>query len=212
MLPFTPDEFFDVFGAYNDAIWPLQIVAYGFGLVATAALFRPSASGDRIIAGILACMWIWTGFAYHWFFFSAVNQAAFLFGVAFLVQGATLLYAGVAQRQLQFRYRRGAGAMVGIAFIGYAAIVYPLLGLACGHSYPRMPWFGLTPCPVTIFTLGFLLLSRACPWWLIAIPVLWSLVGGTAAFLLHVPEDWVLLLSGAISVVLLAAPRSPRPR
>jgi hypothetical protein len=56
--------------------------------------------------------------------------------------------------------------------------------------------FGITPCPVTIFTLGMLLLARPMYWWLLAIPVLWSLVGGSAAFLLGVPQDWVLLLSG----------------
>jgi hypothetical protein len=56
--------------------------------------------------------------------------------------------------------------------------------------------FGITPCPVTIFTLGLLLLARPMYWWLLVIPVLWSLVGGSAAFLLRVPQDWVLLVSG----------------
>ena len=29
MLPFTIDQFFGVFAAYNVAIWPAQVVAYG---------------------------------------------------------------------------------------------------------------------------------------------------------------------------------------
>ena len=28
--------------------------------------------------------------------------------------------------------------------------------------------------------------------WLLAIPFIWSLIGGSAAFLLDVPQDWVL--------------------
>jgi hypothetical protein len=75
--------------------------------------------------------------------------------------------------------------------------------------------FGIAPCPVTLFTFGLLLLARGpVAWWLLVIPVAWSLVGGSAAFLLHVPQDWVLLFSGA-SVILMArkgAGAALRPR
>jgi hypothetical protein len=73
-----------------------------------------------------------------------------------------------------------------------------------GHSSLELPMFGVTPCPVTIFTFGMLLLTRQpVPRLLLAIPVLWSLVGGSAAMLLRVPQDWLLLVSGAIAVALL---------
>jgi hypothetical protein len=35
---------------------------------------------------------------------------------------------------------------------------------------------------------------------LLAIPALWSLIGGSAAILLSVPQDWLLLVSGMVSV------------
>jgi hypothetical protein len=58
--------------------------------------------------------------------------------------------------------------------------------------------FGITPCPVTLFTLGLLLLTTApVPAWLLVIPLLWAQVGGSAAFLLDIPQDWLLLFSGA---------------
>ena len=60
-----------------------------------------------------------------------------------------------------------------------------------------MQMFGITLCPVTIFTFGlFLLASSAHPRWLLVIPFVWSLIGGSAAVLLHVPQDWFLLFSG----------------
>lgn len=87
--------------------------------------------------------------------------------------------------------------MLGWAFIGYATLVYPLLGWWAGHSYPQMPMFGVTPCPVTIFTFGLLLLAQpTVPRWVLVVPFAWSLMGGSAAFLLQVPQDWFLLLSG----------------
>jgi hypothetical protein len=43
-------------------------------------------------------------------------------------------------------------------------VVYPLLGIRFGHSYPRAPLFGVAPCPTTIFTFGLLLwATRSVP-------------------------------------------------
>lgn len=79
-MPFTSEQFCDVFGAYNNAIWPAQIVAYALGLLAAGFALWPSSAGDRIIAGVLALMWAWTGIIYHWLFFAVINPGAFLFG------------------------------------------------------------------------------------------------------------------------------------
>lgn len=67
-----------------------------------------------------------------------------------------------------------------------------------------MPMFGITPCPVTIFTFGlFLLTTQPIPRRLLVIPVIWSVIGGSAAFLLAIPQDWPLLVSGFTVLVLL---------
>jgi hypothetical protein len=57
---------------------------------------------------------------------------------------------------------------------------------------------------VTLFTFGLLLLTVSpVPRWLLVIPVAWSVIGGTAAFLLQVPQDWILLFSGATAVLIM---------
>ncbi len=96
MLPFTSVEFFDVFGSYNNALWPLQIVAYVLGAIAIGLLFWPSQAGDRVISAILAAMWLWNGIAYHFVFFSAINPLAFFFGAAFAIQGLIYLFEGAS--------------------------------------------------------------------------------------------------------------------
>ncbi|MGQ0685049.1 DUF6064 family protein [Bradyrhizobium sp.] len=204
MLPFTVEQFLAVFVNYNNAIWPAQILAYLSGGLAFALVFRSSKWSDRTVAGILAAMWAWTGLAYHLTFFTAINRMAYGFAALFVVQAAAFAYAGVYQGRMMFGFNAGPGAWIGIAFVLYAAILYPLLGLAMGHRYFELPMFGVTPCPVTIFTFGMLLLTRQpFPRQLLVIPILWSLVGGSAAMLLGVPQDWLLLVSGAISLVLL---------
>lgn len=204
MLPFTLDQFLGVFVIYNDAIWPAQVAAYLLGVIAVAALFRPGPASDRLVSGILALMWLWTGVLYHGLFFSAVNPAAFGFGALFVVEGLAFLYAGVVRDGLRFGLRPGLPAVVGAAFILYAAVLYPLIGIATGHGWPAMPMFGVTPCPVVIVTFGFYLLTaRRFSYWLLVVPFVWSLIGGSAAILLDVPQDWLLLLSGIVAVPLI---------
>jgi hypothetical protein len=200
MLPFSHEQFLQVFASYNTDVWPAQVIAYG---VAAAMLLALANGRSRLVGAGLAMMWLWTGIAYHWLHFSAINQAAWAFGALFVLEAALLL-AATMRDQLRFAARGGALRVAGWGLITFATLVYPLLGLWTGQSYPATPTFGITPCPLTIFTFGLLLLARApVPWWILVVPVLWSLIGGTAAFLLQVPQDAVLLASGLASVPML---------
>lgn len=210
MLPFTVEQFFEVFARYNAAVWPAQIAAYGFGVIALAAALRGGKSASIVIVVVLALFWAWTGTAYHWLRFAEINDAALPFGAMFIGQAGIFVWFAIRREPSTFGYRRGLNSSVGLFLIIYAAILYPLIGLAMGHGYPRMPMFGITPCPVTIFTFGLLLLAHSVPVPVLIIPVLWSLIGGSAAFLLNVPQDWLLLLSGPATVALLWRARASR--
>ncbi|HEX7109786.1 MAG TPA: DUF6064 family protein [Aestuariivirga sp.] len=203
MLPFTREQFFAIFLEYNNTVWPASILACGLGILALIAVLQPKPVWSKLTASILAMMWAWTGVAYHGFFFSMINSAAILFAALFVAQSLLFAYFGLIHDRLRFGESRGYQAAIGWAFIGYALIAYPLIGIAMGHSYDALPQFGITPCPVTLFTFGLLLLAkRPLPWVLLVIPVVWSLIGGSAALLLGVPQDWLLLASGIITVAL----------
>jgi len=212
VLPFTRAQFSANFASYNEAVWPAQWLAYLLGLAVVAMLLRPSRTNSRRVAVGLAAMWAWTGIAYHGVFFATINAAAWPFAALFVVQGVLLLREAVITEPLEFGVAAGRTAWLGWAFILYAAVAYPLLGMWAGDRYPAMPTFGITPCPVTIFTFGVLLMAtrpvRLRIW---SIPFVWSLVGGSAAVLLRVPQDWLLVASGLVSVAILAfGARSPR--
>lgn len=200
MLPFTREQFLGVFADYNNAVWPAQLVAYLLGLAMLVALRRPSLQSDRVIGAGLGLMWLWTGVAYHAGFFARINPAAPALAALFVVQGLLFVHAALLRRDLRFVAGRGPHTWVGWALIVYAALLYPLLG-AAAHGYPAMPTFGITPCPVTLFTFGTLLVAQGpVPRRLLVIPWLWALIGGSAAFLLSVPQDWPLLLSAVLVV------------
>ena len=208
MLPFTRQDFLDLFATYNDSVWPAQPLAYGLGAVAMLALAGGSPLGKRLALGLLGAMWLWTGIAYHWLFFAEINPAAVAFALLFGLQGAAFLAAaGAAKPGFDVGDLRSSSTTLGAALVAYAFVVYPLIDLLMGH-WPRMPAFGISPCPVTLFTLGLLLLARPRPplhlW---VIPVLWSLIGGTAAFLLGIVQDWVLLAAGPAALIVAYLPK-----
>ena len=201
MLPFTHQQFIFVFSVYNDAIWPLQPIVHAAGLLMLALLLRPSTGSDRYSLVLLAAMWIWTGFVYQIGFFSTINPIALAFGAAFVLEGVLLLDAAVRGR-IAFGTSRGLRRATGWALLIYSLLLYPLLGIALGADYFELPAFGLTPCPVTMTTVGVLLLaSRPVPRRLYVIPVTWAIVGGSAAGLLRMPQDWVLLLTPVLLAI-----------
>ena len=212
MLPFTHDQFIGVFAAYNEAVWPAQVVAYVVAAVALGAIAWQRPWSGALAAWLLASLWIWTGVVYHGMHFSTINAAARLFAAMLVLEAMMLAWWALRRRpELAFGLdlRRGAGLALAI----YAAVLYPLLGLAFGLHYPAAPTFGITPCPLTLFTFGLVLLApTAVPWRVLVVPLLWSLIGGSAAFLMRIPQDWVLLLGGVVVVAanIAAAPHGRR--
>ncbi|MBI4765865.1 MAG: hypothetical protein HY787_14915 [Deltaproteobacteria bacterium] len=158
----------------------------------------------RIISGILALFWIWMGLFYHIIYFSVINPVAKVFGFFYILQGLLFLFFGMILGKLSFRFTLKPVPIIGACFILYAMVVYPLLGLSFGHSYPRAPLFGVTPCPTTIFTFGLLLwATEGVPVYLLIIPLFWSFLGISAAVTLRVPQDYGLLVAGVLGMVLI---------
>jgi len=207
-LPFTPGEFFDVFSAYNRALWPFAAALWVYAL-AMVVLFGLGRASGRSIALLLAVQWTWAAVACHAAFFSPINPAAWLFGALFLIEGALLAWFGLFRTRLQV----SAGSSPRHAFawilIVYA-LLYPLLARASGHAFPALPTFGV-PCPTTILTIGFLFAASApVPRVIAIIPLAWALIAGSAALTLGVLPDLMLWAGGSAYVLHLArSARSP---
>jgi Family of unknown function (DUF6064) len=209
-LPFTPDQFFAVFAAYNETVFPMPLVLLVVGLWAAWMALRPTAWADRSIGLIVAALWLWMGAVYQWMFFAAVNPAARVFGAAFVAEGVLLLWYLAIRRRVRFRAAPTWRGAAGLALLIYAFVVYPAVGWALGHRYPAMPTFGL-PCPTTIATLGLMLWAEPrAPLPVLVVPWLWALVGTGAALQLGVWEDLGLLVAAGLSLLgwVVAAPRT----
>ena len=206
-LPFTHDQFLNVFGAYNFALWPAVAILWLLTAVAVGS-FATGRVGSRPLAGLLAVHWLWSGAVYQLAYFATINPAARIFGVAFILEAGLIGWFGVVRSRLHFQWSGARGIRSGLAaFFCLYALMYPLLALAAGFSWPRMPVFGV-PCPTTLLTVGSLLsLQSTGPRAVSIVPLLWCFIGGSAALFLGVVPDLALLLAGAVLLVDLLAPR-----
>ena len=201
-MELTGEQLLGVFVEYNAMIWPMQIVAYLLGIVGFSLAFRKSNLSDRLIPATLAFFWLWVALA---FWFPSGRQGfapAYLFAAIFLVQGLLFLIQ-VMRPKLAFSYQGNLASWVGIAFVLYALVGYPLFGSFIGHAYPATPPFGLTPCPVVAYTFGlFLLTVHKVPKPLLLIPFCYSLSG----FLwvsIGMVEDVGMIASGLLGIGLI---------
>jgi hypothetical protein len=202
-LPFTVEEFLQIFKDYNQSIFPLQIFFYSLAAAIIFFSAKKIAGADKIINAILTFFWLWMGIVYHIIFFSTINQAAYVFGSLFIVQAMLFFYYGLIKQKLTYKRTPDASRTIGIILITFALIAYPLLSHLSGHFYPAAPTFGV-PCPTTIFTFGVLLCSDSkMPKVLLIIPFLWSLLGFSAATTLGIREDFALLVVGVMTTGIL---------
>jgi hypothetical protein len=202
-VPFTQEQFLDIFELYNLSIWPFQIFLIVLALIAIfLAVYRIKYSGI-LISATLSFYWAWMGAVYHLVFFSRINPLAYVFAALFLLQGFFFFFFGVARESLHFKFIYNAKGLVATILFLYALIFYPLLGYALEHYYPSTPTFGL-PCPTTIFTFGLLLLLEGkINKVLFIIPVLWALIGFTASLKLGILQDIGLLVSAILTITVL---------
>jgi hypothetical protein len=184
-------------------VWPFQLVLNILAVVMIFLSFNKMIATDKINSSILAFFWIWMGLAYHLIHFTSINNAAYIFGTVFILQGVLFIYSGILKNDISFNFTLNAFSFTGSVFILYALLLYPILGYIFGHAYPKLPTFGL-PCPTTIFTFGILFFTdKKIPKYLLIIPVLWSIIGFSAAYNLSVHEDYGLFIAGIVGVILI---------
>jgi hypothetical protein len=206
-LPFTRDEFFDVFAVYNQRFWPFVLALWLLTAYTLVRLIRARSSGEPWwIPELLAIHWAWAGLAYHAAFFSSINPAAWVFSALFVLEAGLLLWYGVVRGPLQLSHGPLLQRLLSWGLIAYA-LLYPAIVRAEGHAFPRLPTFGV-PCPTTILTIGFLLAAgRSLPRVVAVIPLIWAFIAGSSAFLLGVRADLMLLAAGIALAVAMIWPK-----
>lgn len=206
-LPFTDTAFLDVFEQYNYtlgyAIPLLWLITAGL----VAGCYFSRRLQYRWLIWLLIVHWLVSGMVYHIIYFSRINPAAYLFGAGFILQALLLYWFGLRKNRLHFNPVFNHWKITGIVLVVYS-LAYPFIGIATGFEYPRMAVFAV-PCPTTLLTAGLLLsMKPPVPAMILVIPVIWSMIGGSAAFLLGIYPDWMLPVAAILMLIYLFAPNS----
>ncbi len=198
----STEQILAAFEAYNLDIWPMQAVAYLLGIVAFFFAVKRTQGSGRITSAILSFLWMWTGIVFCVFYFGPVFAPGYGYGVVMVIQGA-LFFAGALRPRLSFHLGLNVYSFLGILFIAYAMIGYPVVGHYVGHDYPRTLPFGLVPCPTTVFTFGLFMLSeRRMPRYFLVIPILFT-IGAVVPVSRGVLEDIGLIITGVVGTVMI---------
>jgi hypothetical protein len=198
----TYDQILSTFEAYNLQVWPMQAVAYLLGIVALFFAVKRTQGSGRITTGILSSLWLWTGIVFCLLYFGPVFAPGYGMGVLMIIQGA-VFFAGALRPRLSFRFKLGVHSIIGILFIAYAMIGYPVVGHFVGHDYPRTLPFGLVPCPTTVFTFGLFMFSdKRLPIHFLVIPILFT-IGAVMPVLRGILEDVGLIVAGVVGTVMI---------
>jgi hypothetical protein len=198
-LPFTPDEFFGLFAEYNRAFWPVVIVWWLATTTSLVLVWRQPERWSTAVSVFLAGLWLWNAAAYHALLFTRINPAAWIFAGLFALEALLSVRASL-HRQLVYFSAAPAGLALGLGLTTYS-LAYPFLTMALGRQYPATPTFGV-PCPTVILTIGLLFSVRErASLKIAAVPIVWGFIGGSAATLLQVPADYLLLVSGLILLI-----------
>jgi hypothetical protein len=206
-MPFTTEQFFSVFENYNSAVFPLQVLILIIAIIAVYSTLYEKSYRNRLIGGLLAFIWIWIGVAYHIFFFASINPAAYVFGGLFIIQGIFFYIETFVRKNLVFKYNGSVKGSLSLFFILFGLVIYPVISYYLEGSMLKTISFGL-PCPTTIVTFGFLMLTdKKLPGYLLIIPTLWALIGTAAAVNFGVYQDYIMIVAAIIANIYLIRKR-----
>lgn len=210
-LPFTQTQFLEVFAAYNEAVWPLQIVLNAVAIAMLIVAIRAPEKAGRLVCIGLPCSGRGSRSAITCPSSGRSIQRLFFAGISLAAAG-TFLWLGVFRSSLQFHCPHGRPEDHRPCRNLVRAVGYPIIGKATGHSYPATPTFGL-PCPTTIFTFCILLMgARPLPRWVLAAPMAWAAIGVAAAFSLGVSQDFALVVMLMLGSYMLVFNQRPAKR
>jgi hypothetical protein len=209
-VPFTTEQFFNVIKDYNVAFFPIQLILILAGIFAVVLIHSKSSIRNSVIGSFLGFLWIWIGIAYHLVFFTTINQAAYVFGVLFILQGLLFLFDTFFRKKLEFEFKPQGKDYIAYFFILFGLIIYPVLIYFIENSVETTITLGL-PCPSTIFTFGLLMLTTVkFSKYLLIIPSIWAVIGTSAAFNFGVYPDYLMIISAIIANFYLVRRKKPQ--
>ncbi|GJL99073.1 MAG: hypothetical protein DHS20C07_07530 [Methyloligella sp.] len=189
LLLFSPEVYFSSIAFYNQSIWPLPLLAIAISLLFFWLTLKLDPKKSIVAVFILALGWAWCGAIYHFKFYQQINWMAYYYGWVFIGQSVLMMgwllktwliipkQESASHSETQIVQNSKWQQTVGKTLIGLSVFALPLVGLIDGPNIKASLLLGLSPAPTLLATFGLKLISEKTPWWLLIIPVSFSIVG-----------------------------------
>jgi len=174
---FTPTAYYRQFELYNQAIWPLHIVAISFVLVMLYALWKKPVWAGQLVALLLVVSWLWVAWAFLYQRFYQIHVVADWYALGFVLQAGLITWYGVIRNRFTLLVSNPLRIKMASVLLFVAFIFYPFIAFISGRSWMQFEMFALAPDPTVLATLAILLFYKV-PIVLYAIPLIWMLLSG----------------------------------
>jgi hypothetical protein len=200
----SAETWWNQIGAYNNAIFPMQIITMVAAAVLTYLLFVKSGTKtNNMIKAYLSFTFAWNGIIFFLIFGKELPGT--ILGAPLCIIVAILFTWDIFANKTQFRLPKTKWQKYLTILLVLCALLYPLIGLAIGHYYPKTCTFGTMPCPTTVFALA--LLAAAIPTVdkkAYILLLLWALPAfGKCLGALDLYEDCILFWTGIYALIIL---------
>jgi len=149
------ETWWNIIGRYNNEIFPIQIIIMALGVVLTYFLFfKPSIKINKMMKAYLSFTFAWSGIVFF-LIFGRELPGIFL-GVPLCLLAAILFTLDIFINKTKFKISELKWQKYLTIFFVFISFLYPLIGFAFGHYYPRSCILGVMPCPTTSFALALL--------------------------------------------------------
>ena len=212
------ETFWNTIAAYNAATWPAQILLTLLGIGLTLRLrIRPTAAVRTAMKIYMAALNFWIAGVYY-LVWCRPREYHDLLALFWAIMGCIWIYDLVTKHASLERtghHRIFAGVLLCMP------LVYPLVSLALGRSFPMMT-SPVMPCSVAVFTIGLMLtFSERVNIVLAMFLCHWALIGLSKVYFFGIPEDYLLACSVVPALYLFfreytqaraGSPMKPSPR
>jgi FtsH-binding integral membrane protein len=198
----TTEAFWNQMGAYNQATLPVQITMIVAAAALTYLVFaKANARANALMKILLSFAFAWNGIVFFlifaWSTISGIASALFIII-------AVLFALDIFKKKTEFRLPVTKWQRYLTIFLIVLVFLYPLIGMALGHSYPQtcMP---MAPCPLTVFAITLVAAAipqvdrktyvLLLPWAILSLP---KCLGALDCY-----EDCILFAAGVYGLVLL---------
>lgn len=174
LIMFTPEVYLRLFSRFNEAAWPLHLLALLGGLAIPFLLSRPLPLFRQLAIVLLALAWIYTGLGFLLEYYSPINWPVTYFAYGFVAQA--MLIGAVAGLWHPVGQWPSGGARAGILWLLWLLCLFglPWLTASAADSWQALSPFAMTPDVTVVATLpGLLLVHRRVRWLLLLLPLGW---------------------------------------